>query len=29
VFDPNLSQEEARDLITTYNSTPTFTKHLA
>jgi pimeloyl-ACP methyl ester carboxylesterase len=25
----NLSEEEARDLITTYNSTPTFTKHLA
>jgi pimeloyl-ACP methyl ester carboxylesterase len=25
----NLSQEEARDLIETYNSTPTFTKHLA
>jgi pimeloyl-ACP methyl ester carboxylesterase len=26
---PNLSPEEARDLIETYNSTPTFTKHLA
>lgn len=25
----NLSEEEARDLIVTYNSTPTFTKHLA
>ena len=25
----NLSEEQARDLITTYNSTPTFTKHLA
>jgi pimeloyl-ACP methyl ester carboxylesterase len=25
----NLSREEARDLIETYNSTPTFTKHLA
>jgi pimeloyl-ACP methyl ester carboxylesterase len=25
----NLSAEEARDLIETYNSTPTFTKHLA
>jgi pimeloyl-ACP methyl ester carboxylesterase len=25
----NLSEEEARDLIETYNSTPTFTKHLA
>lgn len=25
----NLSQEEARDFIETYNSTPTFTKHLA
>ena len=25
----NLSEEEARDLISTYNTTPTFTKHLA
>src|ERR687892_308656 len=25
----NLSEEQARGLITTYNSTPTFTKHLA
>jgi pimeloyl-ACP methyl ester carboxylesterase len=25
----NLSEKEARDLIETYNSTPTFTKHLA
>ena len=25
----NLTEEEARDLIETYNSTPTFTKHLA
>ena len=25
----NLSEEEARDLISTYNNTPTFTKHLA
>jgi pimeloyl-ACP methyl ester carboxylesterase len=25
----NLSEQEARGIITTYNSTPTFTKHLA
>jgi hypothetical protein len=25
----NLSEEQARELITTYNSTPAFTKHLA